>query len=349
MNKKVIKTEIIDRLELSSFALVMATGIVSIDSYYQGYEKIARLLYYSNIGFYVILLIGLFLRIIISPGVLMEEFKSHEYGPGALTIVCGTAVLGSQILFLGNLPILAFIFFLIAIFLWLFMSYGLLMIFTIKEELSLGKGLGGNWLLFIVSVQTISILLCNLIPEVLEADYLLLCTMLFYIGIFLYIPIITLIIYRFTFRSLNEKQLRPPYWINMGALAISTFAGCVIIEHAHHWPFLEEIIPFLTFLTEAIWSFCAWWIPLILTLGFWHHIIRKNPFIYEVGYWSMVFPIGMFSVATFKILPLLNVKIISTLSTLFFVLSCIAWVLTSLGMLHHFLKLGNTVLKKSLD
>ena len=41
----------------------------------------------------------------------------------------------------------------------------------------------------------------------------------------LYIWIISLIFYRYTFFTLDPERLTPPYWINMGAVAISTLAG----------------------------------------------------------------------------------------------------------------------------
>ena len=41
----------------------------------------------------------------------------------------------------------------------------------------------------------------------------------------LYIVVIGLMFYRWTFFALDPDQATPPYWINMGALAITTLAG----------------------------------------------------------------------------------------------------------------------------
>ena len=43
-------------------------------------------------------------------------------------------------------------------------------------------------------------------------------------GSMLYIWIISLIFYRYTFFALSPNDLAPPYWINMGAAAIATLA-----------------------------------------------------------------------------------------------------------------------------
>ena len=48
----------------------------------------------------------------------------------------------------------------------------------------------------------------------------------------LYIWMIALIFYRFTFLPLTPGDLTPPYWINMGAMAISTLAGAALVAKA---------------------------------------------------------------------------------------------------------------------
>ena len=48
----------------------------------------------------------------------------------------------------------------------------------------------------------------------------------------LYIWIISLIFFRYTFFTLSPADLSPPYWINMGAVAISTLAGTMLVAAA---------------------------------------------------------------------------------------------------------------------
>ncbi len=64
-------------------------------------------------------------------------------------------------------------------------------------------------------------------------------------GGMLYIWIISLIFYRYTFFTMSPSDLAPPYWINMGAAAISTLAGTMLVAAAPHSPALEQILPFL--------------------------------------------------------------------------------------------------------
>ena len=69
---------------------------------------------------------------------------------------------------------------------------------------------------------------------------------MYLLGAMLYLTIITLIFYRFTFLTLTVDQLTPPYWINMGAVAITTLAGASLLLQADRWPFLVMLRPFLT-------------------------------------------------------------------------------------------------------
>ena len=57
---------------------------------------------------------------------------------------------------------------------------------------------------------------------------LLFCLAMWLGGGMLYIWIISLIFYRYTFFVMSPSDLAPPYWINMGAAAISTLAGTAL-------------------------------------------------------------------------------------------------------------------------
>ncbi len=101
---------------------------------------------------------------------------------------------------------------------------------------------------------------------------------MFLLGAMLYLTIITLIFYRFTFVPLTMEQLTPPYWINMGAVAITTLAGASLLSsQAELWPFLAMLRPFVAGFTLFFWATATWWIPLLLILGVWRHVVRRYP------------------------------------------------------------------------
>ena len=49
------------------------------------------------------------------------------------------------------------------------------------------------------------------------------------------------------------------------------------------------------------WAFCTWLVPLLVGLGVWRHVVRRYPLTYETALWGMVFPIGMYGVASYKL------------------------------------------------
>ncbi|MBS1252690.1 MAG: putative membrane protein [Anaerolineales bacterium] len=76
---------------------------------------------------------------------------------------------------------------------------------------------------------------------------------------------------------LSPETLTPPYWINMGAVAITTLAGATLMLNTSQWTFLGEILPFLKGFTLFFWATGTWWIPLLFILGAWRHLYKRFP------------------------------------------------------------------------
>ena len=150
----------------------------------------------------------------------------------------------------------------------------------------------------------------------------------------LYVWIIALIFYRYTFFSLDPRQLAPPYWINMGAMAISTLAGTILAENAANDPLLTTIRPFVVGLTLMFWATATWWIPLLLLLGVWRHVARHVSIAYDVVYWSAVFPLGMYTVCTHRLARVIEADFLNPIPRVTLVVALVAWAVTFLGLLH---------------
>jgi tellurite resistance protein TehA-like permease len=116
-----------------------------------------------------------------------------------------------------------------------------------REQPLFETEISGTWLLATVATQSISVL------GTLLADHfrsyrepvLFFTLCMFLLGCMLYLILITLIFYRFTFVNLTTVTLTPPYWINMGAVAITTLAGARLIIAAPTWSLLDAILPFI--------------------------------------------------------------------------------------------------------
>lgn len=160
---------------------------------------------------------------------------------------------------------------------------------------------------------------------------------MFLVGCMLYLLLITLIFYRFTFFNLTTETLTPPYWINMGAVAITTLAGARLILAAPDWGFLTEILPFLKGFTLFFWAAGTWWIPLLFILGFWRHVYKRFPLVYDPQYWGMVFPLGMYTVCTFQLSKAINFDPLLLIPRLFIYIALAAWLATFGGLIHSLL------------
>ena len=71
----------------------------------------------------------------------------------------------------------------------------------------------------------------------------------------LYMWLMTLIFFRYTFLRMSAEDLTPPYWINMGAVAISTLAGATLLREAGLSPMVMEVMPFVKGFTLFFWAF----------------------------------------------------------------------------------------------
>jgi tellurite resistance protein TehA-like permease len=59
--------------------------------------------------------------------------------------------------------------------------------------------------------------------------------------------------------------------------------------------------PFVNGTTLILWAWATWWIPLLAFFGVWRHLVRRSPLTYAPLYWSLVFPLGMYAVATYRL------------------------------------------------
>lgn len=321
------------------FALVMATGIVSIAAFLHGRVGLADGLFYVNIAAYAVLWALTIARLIKFPRRMMDDLASHQRGAGFLTVVAGTAVLGSQAALLKTALGAAETLWVAAAVLWILLIYAFLTAITVRtDKPTLDQGINGGWLLLVVSTESLAVLGSAVAPHMAHPAALLFASLVAHLaGAMLYIVVIGLIFYRWTFFGMRGEQVTPPYWINMGALAITTVAGANLLAGdalgaGKVWPFLDSVAPFLKGTTVLFWAFASWWIPLLVIAGIWRHGIQRVKLAYDPQYWSMVFPLGMYSVATAKVGLIVGIASLEKLSTAFLWVAALAWAIVAGGM-----------------
>ena len=322
------------------FALVMATGIISVACYLLDMMTVARVLLIVNVIAYVLLWMLLLLRLLLFFGRVKDDINNHIRGPGFFTVVAGTSVLGSDLLIVNNQFQIASILWVIGLVLWVVIMYSFFTAMTVRENKpSIEGGLNGAWLLAVVATQSISVLGTLLADHLAgyREPILFFTLCMFLLGSMLYIPLITLIFYRFTFVNLTTISLTPPYWINMGAVAITTLAGARLIIAAPGWTVLNDFLPFLKGFTLFFWAAGTWWIPLLFILGFWRHVYKRFPLKYDPQYWGMVFPFGMYTVCTIQLSRAIDFPPLLVIPRYFIYIALAGWLAVSLGLLYSLL------------
>jgi tellurite resistance protein TehA-like permease len=114
----------------------------------------------------------------------------------------------------------------------------------------------------------------------------------------------------------------PDSWILMGGLAVATVAGDEIHVLAPAWLGGPVLV-----VTVVTWAAATLWIPPLIYFGL--HRIRQGPDrLHFAGvWWALVFPLGMYSSATYVMAAEIGQRSLITISLVFFWDALAAWLI----------------------
>src|SRR5699024_961531 len=152
------------------------------------------------------------------------------------------------------------------------------------------------------------------------------------LGIFLYAATGILVALRMMFLELKPVELNPPYWVSLGALAITVLAGARIVE-MDSAPMVDATRGLVAGMSVVVWNFATWLIPVLFAVGWWRHKINKVPLTCEATLWSMIFPLGMYAVAGIYLGRANSLPIVEWIGSAELWLALAAWLIVGLAMI----------------
>jgi len=290
-------------LDPGYFALVMATGIVSVACRLLGITVLAEVLLVATAVGFVILLLAYLTRALRFPHRFAATLRAPSSAVALFTVVAGTNVLATALL-AHRLWVISLVLGIAAFLLWLVLTYGLFSLIVLAGRRPLLREITGVWLVWVVGTQSVAVLATALAPQLPWAmfeDMVGVVSVLFWsVGIVLYLILTVIIFLRLFLIETTPAEMGPAYWILMGATAISVRAAAGILTLATTTPthLLSAVHPFVAGAAVVLWSFGSWFIPALVIFGLWRYFVRRFPWSYEPKLWSVVFPLGMYAVAS---------------------------------------------------
>jgi len=268
----------------------MATGIVSIAAADHGYDGISDVLAVISVALLAVLTVLAIVR-------LRPDFDDLDATVQLLTFVAACAVVGTRLAWwpLGVVGLLG----------WLLLLPIALWVMWRNRWTGLRDRARGGWELAGVATSGLAIVAAD-VGLVAGAIGLLV------LGICLYCAMTGLVLWRAVHAPSAADLCAPDAWILMGGAAIATLAG----DHIHRAGF-TDIRP----VTIVTWIVASAWIPVLAAAT-----VRMR-----VGnWWAAVFPLGMYSSATFATAVETGWHPLTTISLVFFWIALAAWLLTAL-------------------
>jgi tellurite resistance protein TehA-like permease len=176
----------------------------------------------------------------------------------------------------------------------------------------------GGWELASVATSGLAIVFADL--------KIVFLAMLFWaMAIGVYLVMTGLIVWRAVHDRAAPELVQPDIWILMGGAAIATLAG----DHIHKAG-LESVRP----VTVVTWFVATVWIPPLIYVTL--QRFRRRRELPPRLWWAAVFPLGMYSAATYATAVETSWRWLTMVSLVFFWIAFAAWVIVATGSLVEF-------------
>lgn len=300
------------------FAAVMATGILSIGACSHHYRWLS-----DTMG--VLATVALFVLVVLVGTVavgrrrLCWDLTDPDVTLRLFTFVAACAVLDSRLV--GH-PVAVRILGMVTLLSWLLLSARTVRSMRRRRWSALRDSAHGAWELGSVGTSGLAVVSAQVARHTGDHRWLVIALPTWVLAIAIYAVMTWLILWRTVSERTDRDGFEPDDWILMGAMAIATLAGDGISGVAPQW--LSGAVRTTTVVT---WVVASLWIPPLIYFVL--HRVHQRPGILRFAgvWWAVVFPLGMYSVATDATARQLEVPALQTVSLVFFWNALTAWLI----------------------
>jgi tellurite resistance protein TehA-like permease len=313
------------------FAIVMATGIVSVAAEDHHYWRIGIVLATLASVIFVMLTIGLGLRILTRSGIVVAQSTDPDVALRMFTFVAGASVLG---VVWRRHPVAVWVLGVLSLIGWLVLVPLGVRDVRSRPRTDLRDHAHGAWLLVSVATSGMATTAADL--AIIQGYRLLVVAgvLLWLLAIVLYVAVTWLIAWRAVVAPFRPDAVTPDSWILMGALAIATLAGAHLLQATDALGSLHWLSGAVAPATLVLWIVASLWIPVLLYAEIWRVDQRAGSLRFAGVWWSAVFPLGMYSAATAVTGAELAMPALATISLVLFWIAATVWALVAVGLTH---------------
>lgn len=320
----------IQRLDAGSFAVVMATEIVSISLHLDRRPVLSDVFMGLGAMIFGLLVVAYIWRAISFRAAFLQDLRDPGTMFGFLTLTAGADVLAKR-LWIAQLEHVAAALIVVGVVSWVAVTYLTVTWLFVMEPPASISSVNGSWLLTVVGAQSVSIALTTVAQAGGDrASGLLFASFAFWAaGLFFYLFVMALISYRIFFMPMEPEDVHPSYWINMGAAAITVLAATQLVNLGPRDVFISHVAALVGAAGAAAWAWGSWWIPLLAIGSVWRLVRGRRSLAYDPSQWSIVFPLGMYASATFGLSRLPGLFYLLPIARLFTWAALVAWVVVA--------------------
>jgi tellurite resistance protein TehA-like permease len=276
----------------------MASGIISVGMNLEGFVVLSRVLLAVCATAFVLLLALTLWRFVAYRAAAVDDFMDPRRAFGYFTFVAGTNVFGVRLAAAGHHTATAVLLTLSGL-AWLVLGYVVPWTAALgREERPVVVRANGTWFIWVVASQSVAVAAATIEPLMAaRRELAVLAIVSWSVGVFLYAATGILVTLRLMLYKFGPDDLTAPYWVSMGAVAITILAGARIVEMADA-PMVAATRGLIAGAAVVFWAFATWLIPVLVAAGWWRHVRRRRPLRYDATLWSIIFPLGMYAVAS---------------------------------------------------